>query len=660
MLLAVPLLDSDTAASRSETAWYSEGERCTLDRMSNYLYDTYEEKIRPCIDLIDSLRSLGVEKDLALPAIAVIGDQSSGKSSVLEALSGVTLPRGSGIVTRCPLELKLVKSKNNSGWKGKISYLTIIQELENPMEVEKEIMKAQDAMAGPGVGISSALISLEVISPDVPDLTLIDLPGIARVAVGNQPKDIGVTIKRLIKKYIEKQETICLVVVPCNVDIATTEALEMAREVDPSGERTVGILTKPDLIDKGTEDTIVNVVNNNVIPLKKGYMIVKCRGQQEIQDSVSLKEAIEKEKAFFEDHEYFSDLLTEEKATVPFLARRLTTELVEHINKSLPNLEDQIKNKLQTTKDDLDRCGKGVPENESDKITFLVEKIQQFNQDIVRVTQGEELVSATKTPKLYTKVRRFFSNWQTKLDKSIMQFNKVLHEEIEEYENMHRGKELPGFINYKTFEAIVKEKIGNMEDPARDTLKRVMDIVRKTFSDIAGFHFSNFNNFCRVTKNKIENIRQMQEDSADNLIRIQFLMEQMVYSQDKCYRTDLETICSRVQPSMTPFTVVTTFGTGQKPDLFQCSVKDMAHHVEAYFKGAAGRLSNQIPMIIQFYILHEYGKKLQRDMLQILQDREQHNELLRESKDLTRHRNFLKQRIRRLSEARKRLLHFPG
>ncbi|XP_063812783.1 interferon-induced GTP-binding protein Mx1-like [Pseudophryne corroboree] len=617
--------------------------------MPNCLYTTYEEKIRPCIDLIDSLRSLGVEKDLALPAIAVIGDQSSGKSSVLEALSGVTLPRGSGIVTRCPLELKLVKGKNGSEWKGKISYMTVIQELENPMEVEEEIMYAQDTMAGPGVGISSNLISLEVISPEVPDLTLIDLPGIARVAVGNQPKDIGVKIKGLIRKYIEKQETICLVVVPCNVDIATTEALEMARQVDPNGERTLGILTKPDLIDKGTEETVVNILNNNAIHLKKGYMIVRCRGQQEIQDRLSLMEAIEKEKTFFEEHKYFSVFLSEEKATVPFLAQRLTTELVEHINKSLPNLEGQIKSKLQLTRDELLKCGRGVPENEGDKLTFLVEKIQQFNQDIARVTKGEEFVSVTKTPKLYSKLRRLFSKWKNDLDQSIMEFNKVLKCEIDEYEKLHRGRELPGFINYKTFETIVKERIGYLEDPAMKMLKSAMDIVHDTFSDVAGSHFKNFQKFCRVTKNKIENMRQVQETSADNQIRTQFLMEKMVYAQDQSYTVDLE--ATQAKPSN--FASIVGYAD-------RSSAKEMTAHLRAYFKGASDRLSNQIPMIIQFYILREHGKKLQMEMLQILQNKDQHDDLLKETRDLTCTRNSLKQRIHRLSEAHKRLLHFPG
>uniref|UniRef100_A0A8C5LZ70 Uncharacterized protein n=2 Tax=Leptobrachium leishanense TaxID=445787 RepID=A0A8C5LZ70_9ANUR len=627
--------------------------RTCFFKMSNSLYDTYEEKIRPCIDLIDSLRSLGVEKDLALPAIAVIGDQSSGKSSVLEALSGVTLPRGSGIVTRCPLELKLCKGKRDTEWHGKISYLTITQELQSPSEVEKEIMKAQDAMAGPGLGISSELISLEVTSPDIPDLTLIDLPGIARVAVGGQPRDIGEKIKRLIRQYIQKQQTICLVVVPCNVDIATTEALDMARDVDPNGERTLGILTKPDLIDKGTEENIVNIVNNNVVHLKKGYMIVKCRGQQEIQERLSLKEAIQKEKAFFEDHEHFSGLLDGEKATIPILAQRLTTELVEHINKSLPTLEEQIKDKLQNTREDLNRCGTGVPEDENEQLAFLVDKIQQFNQCIVRATQGEEFISLTKTPKLFGKVRNLFNTWQDNLDEKIEEYNVALKEEIAEFETLHRGRELPGFVNYKTFEAIVKEKISNIEEPARETLQNVTDVVGKAFTELAVLHFQNFQNLYRAAKTIIENLRESEETSADNLIKTQFMMELMVYAQDRCYRSELANIQEKEQ-------ITEHSGQFRLIDLTQCSVKEMALHLKAYFKGAAGRLSNQIPMIIQFYILQEFGKKMQKQMLQILQDREQHSFLLRENRDLTSTRNFLKQRIARLSEAHKRLIGFPG
>lgn len=341
--------------------------------LENVLSSEYEEKVRPCIDLIDSLRALGVEQDMALPAIAVIGDQSSGKSSVLEALSGVALPRGSGIVTRCPLVLKLRKVGDDDEWRGKVSYKDVELEIPAASQVEKEIRKAQNAIAGEGMGISHELISLEISSPHVPDLTLIDLPGITRVPVGNQPADIGYQIKTLIRKYIFRQETINLVVVPSNVDIATTEALSMAQEVDPDGDRTIGILTKPDLVDKGTEDKVVDVVRNLVCHLKKGYMIVKCRGQQDIQDQLSLTDALHKEQDFFKEHPHFRVLLEEGKATVPCLANRLTSELIFHICQALPRLENQIKESQQKITEELHNYGTDIPEDESERMFFLID-----------------------------------------------------------------------------------------------------------------------------------------------------------------------------------------------------------------------------------------------------------------------------------------------
>uniref|UniRef100_A0A8C4L3S5 Interferon-induced GTP-binding protein Mx1 n=1 Tax=Equus asinus TaxID=9793 RepID=A0A8C4L3S5_EQUAS len=379
------------------------------------LCSQYEEKVRPCIDLIDSLRALGVEQDLALPAIAVIGDQSSGKSSVLEALSGVALPRGSGIVTRCPLVLKLKRLVKEDEWKGKVSYRDIEVEISNALDVEEQVRKAQNVLAGEGVGISQELVTLEVSSPHVPNLTLIDLPGITRVAVGNQPADIGRQIKTLIRKYIQRQETINLVVVPSNVDITTTEALSMAQEVDPEGDRTIGILTKPDLVDKGTEEQVVDVVRNLICHLKKGYMIVKCQGQQDIQDRLSLAEALRKEKAFFEENPYFRGLLEEGRASVPCLAERLTTELITHISKSLPLLENQIKESYQNLSDELQKYGTDIPEDETEKTFFLIEKITTFNQNITSFVQGEELVGPNDT-RLFNKIRQEFQKWSVVIE----------------------------------------------------------------------------------------------------------------------------------------------------------------------------------------------------------------------------------------------------
>ncbi|KAM5281192.1 interferon-induced GTP-binding protein Mx2-like [Ctenodactylus gundi] len=654
--------------------------RCSGPMEESNLCRQYEEKVRPCIDLIDSLRALGVEQDLALPAIAVIGDQSSGKSSVLEALSGVALPRGSGIVTRCPLVLRLKKLGPGDEWKGKITYLGYETDLSDPSKVEEEVNKAQNTIAGNGLQISHDLISLEIGSPSVPDLTLIDLPGITRVAVGNQPADIGYQIKKLIRTYIQKQETINLVVVPCNVDIATTEALSMTQEVDPEGDRTIGILTKPDLVDKGTEDKVIDVVRNFVCPLKKGYMMVKCRGQQDIHEQLSLKEALQREQAFFEDHAHFRVLLEDRKATVPHLAERLTEELIGHISKSLPVLESQIKENYQKISEELQNCGIGIPDDDNEKSFFLVEKINTFNDHIKAITLGEEAVRPGDS-RLFAQIRKQFYDWNNVINKHFEKAQErvtckrlllvlrrrpasqqppghdILRGEVWKYENQHRGRELPGFVNYKTFEVIIKTQVKALEEPAVDMLRKVTDLVVKAFTRASECNFAEFFNLHRTTKSRLEDIRLEQEKGAEDAIRLHFQMEQIVYCQDGAYRGALQRVRKeelddekKGKPARSP----------DSQNLAKDSLAEILQHLTAYRQEVDNRISSQIPLIIQYFVLQTFSRKLQSAMLQLLQDREACAWLLKERSETSEKRKSLKERLARLSQARRRLAKFPG
>ncbi|XP_027011998.2 interferon-induced GTP-binding protein MxA [Tachysurus fulvidraco] len=640
--------------------------------MSASLSEQYEEKVRPCIDLIDSLRALGVEKDLALPAIAVIGDQSSGKSSVLEALSGVALPRGSGIVTRCPLELKMKRSQEKDFWHGKIKYKKdndqdYEEDIEDPADVEKRIREAQDHMAGVGVGISDDLISLEVTSADVPDLTLIDLPGIARVAVKGQPENIGEQIKRLIRKFIVKQETINLVVVPCNVDIATTEALKMAQEVDPNGERTLGILTKPDLVDKGTEDTVVSIINNEIIYLTKGYMIVRCRGQKEIMDRVSLLEATEKEKDFFKEHPHFSELYEEGKATIPNLAEKLTLELVHHIELSLPRLEEQIEIKLAETQVEMDRYGSGPPIEPEERIFFLIDKVTAFTQDAINLTTGEELKNVQHL-NIFSSLRMQFAHWKAHLDKSGGAFNRRIEKEVNEYEEKYRGRELPGFINYKTFEVMVKDQIKQLEEPAIRTLKEISDLIRKNFIQLAQQSFTGFPNLLKMTKAKIESIKQAKESEADSMLRTQFKMELIVYTQDSMYSNTLRMLKQeeereREKTCSDDGIILSSPGPSYLRSSFshldnRATLEELTFHLKSYYSIACKRLADQLPLVIRYLLLQELAAQLQREMLQLLQEKSNTDQLLKEDHDIGSKRNNLQGRLKRLMEARDYLVKF--
>jgi interferon-induced GTP-binding protein Mx1 len=387
------------------------------------LAEAYDETVRPYIDLVDNLRSSGVDQDVSLPSVVVIGDQSTGKSSVLEAISGVQLPRGAGIVTRCALELRLKKMRGKTAdgrWQGRLRYFTPEgpqeKNLESPDEVEASVIEAQNALAGTGKGVSEdGKIELEVSSPNVPDLTLIDLPGITRVPAPGQPQNIGDQIKHLIKKHIVKGETIILCVIPCTSDITTTEALVFAQEADPEGARTLGVLTRADQTGCGEEKSIIDIVEQRSdVQLKQGFTVVKCRSQKDIEENMSLENALAAEEKFFRDHEVFQRL-DPSKVGIEQLSRKLTRQLVDHIQSCLPNLLKDVQKALEHTKDSLDRLGEPVPEN---KTKFLTELLLTYCKALNALAKGEHVPqNEGKSYNLFNKVRDCFAQFNKSIQR---------------------------------------------------------------------------------------------------------------------------------------------------------------------------------------------------------------------------------------------------
>ncbi|XP_051978810.1 interferon-induced GTP-binding protein Mx3-like [Xyrauchen texanus] len=644
-------------------------------KMEGEVHSHLEENIRPYIDLIDTLRSVGIHKDLGLPTIVVIGDQSSGKSSVLEALSGVALPRGSGIVTRCPLELRLRKVIGGVNWKAIISYrmkriefvdsssavknagpvLSKVSgqmangfsrkshtsykekkiEFGDPSLVEKHVADAQNELAGKGSGISDELITLEVMSPDVCDLTLIDLPGIARVPVKGQPDDIGNKIKTLIMKYIERQETINMVVVPCNIDIATTEALKMAKEVDPDGKRTVAILTKPDLIDVGTEINVLAIAQNKLIPLSKGYIMVKCRGQKQIDDKIPLNEASQMEQHFFENHNYFSCLLAKKTATIKCLATRLTELLVEHIKKSLPLLDEQIKKQLWDLKKDLKECEDGPPQDPQGAKLFLIQTLQRFIDQIKLLSSGELMLEDN----LFNQLREAFKEWNVHLDSTKAQFDE-LTADIKECSQRYRGRELLGFSNYRVFEMVVQDHLTKLKEPAIESLNATKDIILKHFNDVSYQCFRNYRFLQNIAMNKIDNIQSSQHAKAEQRILEQFEMENMIYTQDRIYLKFLNEISTE------------TYSENQIPGFDKRS--QYSEMLQAYYGVVVQRMADQVPMLISFLMLKEAAQLLCTEILTLL-DGANVSEMLHEDSEVSRRRIDLQDRLTRLSIAQERI-----
>ncbi|KAL0251748.1 hypothetical protein GEMRC1_000960 [Eukaryota sp. GEM-RC1] len=287
-----------------------------------------------------------------LPQIAVVGCQSSGKSSVLEAIVGRDfLPRGSGIVTRRPLVLQLIRDPSAIEDYGIFHHLPD-QKIFDFSAIEREISDETDRLLGKTTkNISSRPINLKVFSANALDLTVIDLPGLTKIAIGGQDKDIAKEIRNMVMHFISKPNCIILAVSPANSDLANSDSLEIAKEVDPEGKRTIGVLTKLDLMDDGTD--ALEILDGKVYPMK--FIGVVNRSQKDINAKKDLSAARADERRFFETHDSYSGIAS--RMGTEYLAKKLNSALISHIKSCLPQIRRAVAQKLDQSEKELSTFG---------------------------------------------------------------------------------------------------------------------------------------------------------------------------------------------------------------------------------------------------------------------------------------------------------------
>ena len=222
--------------------------------------------------------------------------------------------------------------------------------------IRDEIQRDTDRLSGRSKGVSSQPIHLKIYSPKVLTLTMVDLPGLTKVAVEGQPEDIAEQIWDMNVQFGSNPNAILLAVTGANTDLASSDALKLARELDPRGERTIGVLTKLDLMDPGTDAG--EVLSNKVIPLRRGYVAVVNRGQRDIDADLSIRNGLRNEERFFRQHPVYSrDRSIASKCGTTNLARNLNGILIHHIRDCLPELKIRIANMMADVQDELDALG---------------------------------------------------------------------------------------------------------------------------------------------------------------------------------------------------------------------------------------------------------------------------------------------------------------
>ncbi|KAJ8322555.1 hypothetical protein O5D80_008660 [Batrachochytrium dendrobatidis] len=401
----------------------------------------YSRRSCKLVHLINDLRDAGAHIELSLPTLVVCGNQSVGKSSLVEAICGITLPKAAGTCTRCVTEVRLSEysdvgpvdsvrkksvagdrnstestitqgvyidaldtvssgsvpsafhidghEKESSTWsctitlrfeydEAGIPLRSIREVLFGPPLVEKSLValavrRAQKALLNPTLDPSVFLTHIftdndqsnsdtksnqlkftkNIVCLDIQgagiNLALVDLPGIIRNVEHPDDAMFIPMIEDLVKSYIQKERTIIVATITCKDEMENQAIVHLAREVDPTGIRTIGVLTKPDTIESGTAARWADILMGNLYPLKLGYFMVRCLSKAELAAGNTLQDAQKLENAFFAQSQPWSTLRRKSaRFGAPALRFELSRLLINLVDMSLP----QIKSLTETAIED--------------------------------------------------------------------------------------------------------------------------------------------------------------------------------------------------------------------------------------------------------------------------------------------------------------------
>ncbi|KAG7448030.1 P-loop containing nucleoside triphosphate hydrolase protein [Guyanagaster necrorhizus] len=381
----------------------------------------YAAKTKDLLGLVNQLHSLGAQRDLDLPRIAVIGNQSAGKSSVVEAISGINVPRDVGTCTRCPMECRL--SSSSKLWQCKISIRREFDKNGERMDdisetpfggvitdksaVESILRRAQLSVLNPAIPIEKILVStldeltkwskesqsmqpfsrnvvcVDLSGPDLTDLSFIDLPGL----IQNAESNVVSLVEDLVVSHI-KGNCLILVALPMTDDIENQKAVQLARREDPRGRRTIGVLTKPDMLTAGSTkalDLWLDVIEGRRHPLTHGYYCTRQPDDRDRQESITPEQARAKEKLFFETSLPWSKSTQTKRFGTNNLIDILSRLLIQVINETLPLIRSETMEALETCRTELTTIPTAINEEPA---TYMLKLVTSFSTEVQSLVRG--------------------------------------------------------------------------------------------------------------------------------------------------------------------------------------------------------------------------------------------------------------------------------
>lgn len=612
----------------------------TIITMAEDFSGSFYDNLRSIITLVDHLRDAGLQKYIKLPRIATLGTQSSGKSSVLESIVGLNfLPRGEGVVTRRPLELRLVHTYDQS--KPWAKFEGSDQKYSNFDEVRRNIERLTDETAGRNKEIVDDPIVMTIYSGSCPDLTLIDLPGITRIPIAGQSKDIERITKEMAYRYVSDPRTIILCVIPSNQDMSVSDALQMAKRVDPQGTRTLGVLTKIDIMDKGTN--AVKMLQGQEVPLRLGYVGIKNRSQQDITSNMSVEQALREEQEYFSRHEAYS-LLPQHLLGTQNLTKKLTNVLFTHIKALMPDILHEVVLKLKECEERVIELGPSAPTEPKQKVQLLWNMVTDFVEIYKSVIRGKydrkRSSRLTKDLNQGTEVKLLFKDLLNEFTGDYQATKDFSDEDIKLAIAMHEGDSIPGFPSVDVFIYLITPQMERLREPVLDCLSLTHQNLESLAHQVIERILYRFPPLIAEVSDVVTRVLLQEKEACRSVVeRVIDAEESYIFTNDLEYLSTRSDIVPRTE--------------GRKGDSQSLFVAEVRARIDAYFRLVIRNVRDNIPKIIGLFLVRSSMDKLQYELYNYINTNESILNYMNEPEQISKERALLKAQLETLRKAQK-------
>lgn len=354
--------------------------------------EEFDSRLRPKLEALEQVRSDLNKEGISVPGIVVCGAQSAGKSSVMEYLSDLNFPRAENTCTRCPTIVSLAADPTIKeayalvGLEAKCEGRERIDDLSNFGPKIVELTDTLTSKMGKGTTIiTTEPIYVTVVRPSGPTFTLIDIPGITHMTADGQA-DVHEITKGMVESYIKDPNMVILVVIPATDDFGNAEALKLAKKYDPYGLRTLGVVTKSDLI-KPDSDIVQRIkMEGKNIQLELGFIALRCRTPGEVKDGITRAEAMASEHRLFEKDELLSQLAPAQWG-LRTLVRQIVAVQANRVEAFIPEIKQLLSTRLMEAEAEAERLAPACA-SDAARSSRMNEMIRRIDLDLHDILTG--------------------------------------------------------------------------------------------------------------------------------------------------------------------------------------------------------------------------------------------------------------------------------